>query len=433
MSISLASDAGLLKVPILRTLRGKTRPVVNLPSRQCDWTDPLGCCCGRTPPRSISSEQSSESPSTRLKMHFGGRIYRAGDGSPAAKTIKSLGDPAELLGQPDEHSIDDLYDQVHAEAQKRHLPALMASPSITSPPPSPSPVKRSSTPPPASLLADAPVAGSSKEGNSSDSDLEISPTKRDQSLFSSASPFASPSKLNRARRSSAAHQRQRSLIDTAAVDLPPAFNNILILHSALERAIMLHISTEGKAGLIASAVAHASSSSNHNNSSTYRVDIPNLAPFTALRPVVERGSGLRFDSKALSQLLWVWQTASDALMVRSDNTSRGLGFILGRMIDVTKGTGRRQPTWGIGIELDIKKHAPEPSLELMGSSASPSHKRAQQQAPTPGGRDGMSVVALWSQGAEARKELIKQCLGQMILDQQQVSTSLSSHRMVCEC
>lgn len=302
--------------------------------------------------------------------------------------------PDQLLGQPDERTIDAAYEAADQAARSRSLPSLMASPSIQ-------PVASTSTSPPQSPAPRQPA-------QDSDSDLEVGPSS---CPFISA--FSSPTKPRKT--SGTSHQH----LDPLTIDLPVNYQNMLSLHSAFERAIMLYISTEGKAGLMASAVAHASQQAS-STSTSYKVEIPNLAPYTALKSVVERASGLAFGEKQLSQLLWVWQRASDARLKRGDNTARGLGFILSRMTDASKSTGRKTTTWGVGIELEIKRHAPEPSMELLGASANPTRHR---RVPSGGGaRDGMSVVALWSQGSESRKELVRKTLGEMVLDQLDVST-----------
>lgn len=375
----------------------------------------------RTPTRSMPSQEDSGSPSTRVKLHFGGRVYRAGDdSSPAAKTLRGVA-PDQLLGQPDEFTVDAAYaaaDQA-ALSKSNMVPSLLASPSIHEAPAS------SSSP-----TSTKPGASSQPLAQDSDSDLEIGPSS---SPF--VSPFSSPARARKVPFKSPEKQPQQPGQDSSDVELPVNYQNLLSLHTALERAIMLHISTEGKAGLIASAVAHASQQP--NVASTYKVEIPALAPYTALKGVVERGSGLQFGEKQLGQLLWIWQRASDARLKRGDQTARGLGFILSRVPDVSKGFGSKSGTWGVGIELEVKRNEPEPTMELLGASASPRKQAGRSSLGGGGGgaRDGMSVVALWSQGSDGRKELVRQTLGQMVLDQLEVSEGAlasSTHAQVAD-
>lgn len=345
-----------------------------------------------TPPHtSTGLESGTSSPSSRLKLNFNGRVYRAGDDAKQAKLLQGL-QPGQLLGQPDELTIDAAYTAAdQAAAHKNDLKDISRyDHGLLAPSPAIEPI--SSSP-----------AGPSLQQQDSDSDLEIGPA-------STGSPFVSPF-------SSPSRPRKRKVSQHPLdVDLPQSYQTLLSLHSALERALMLHISTEGKAGLIASAVAHASSQS--TNSTSYKVEIPNLAPYTTIRGTVERGCGFQFGHKQLSQLLWVWQAASDVRIRRAaEDKARGLGFIVSKMNAPTK-TGGRTATWGLGIELEIKRHVQEPALELGGASASP--RKPHPHVSQSGARDGMSVVALWSQGADSRKECLKRHLGQMVLDQLEV-------------
>lgn len=322
--------------------------------------------------RKAVNDPPTPSSSPKIKLHFAGRVYRTPDEAVSPKKLKYAAGP-ELLGAPDELRIDEAYDALSSQQT-----SLLASPTLR-----PAQPRNSLVPPPTNYNA------------LSDSDLEIEPP--------SISPFKTPTK-SKANLSASYH------LSPFNAPLPEHYQTLLNLHTAFERALMLHLTTEGKGGRIASAVSGSTS----DFSSTQRIRLENLATFNALRPMVERGSGRRFSQVEFAQLVWLWQSTPDPF------TTAGLGFLVTKTVELSKTTGKKLNAWGIGIELDLKRNgeASERSLAIL-NSPSPVKK---QNTPSKmaGKRDGMSVVALWSQGAEERKTEIRLRLGKCVVQHHEV-------------
>ncbi|GAA96796.1 uncharacterized protein L969DRAFT_83419 [Mixia osmundae IAM 14324] len=107
---------------------------------------------------------------------------------------------------------------------------------------------------------------------------------------------------------------------------------------------------------------------------------------------------------------------SESLQSRSTSTG-GMGFLVTVMRKLDRQTGRRVATWGLGIELNVKRNVQVAEFELLQDAAPLSSsddeqdvQQARAESASGRPRDGMSVIALWSQGAAARKDLISRRL-----------------------
>lgn len=194
--------------------------------------------------------------------------------------------------------------------------------------------------------------------------------------------------------------------------LPPSLSNLLKLHIILEGALLIHLANEGS--------AVASSTSKLNSAGQAVLRIPNLINLPDLRKKIESG-GRSFGEKELAKLVWVWEgcgqkEGTDEDTIESEDELRldtgesgGMGFIVTRTRASTA-TGIVS-TFGIGISVAIKQNPQLPQFEIIAPPSSPSRSpKSPCQRSTPAspvsigrGREGMSVVALWSQGQEARR------------------------------
>lgn len=196
--------------------------------------------------------------------------------------------------------------------------------------------------------------------------------------------------------------------------LPAPISALLALHAALEGALIMHL------GMSGSFVASSSTEFDAKGRATVR--IPNLITLTELGKMVRSSGGRECGQKEIEQLVWAWDGCGldedeligdgddeDDLRVveRGDDEVGGLGFIVSK---TRVGRGNNIVwTHGLGITVTIKSNPQLPKYELVPHSP----KRARQnEAQTPPaspssigrGRDGMHVVALWSQGKEARRK-----------------------------
>lgn len=199
----------------------------------------------------------------------------------------------------------------------------------------------------------------------------------------------------------------QSTSSTAAVvspsALPPSLVHLLSLHTALERALILHLSTHGSS--IASTV-----SSVHPTSSAAYVRMTNLIDLPTLSRMLE-SSGKRFSENELRKVCWVWQGCDsldgeeDELRVEEDEAG-GMGFLITRS-RLAK-MGKVSLTYGLGISVAVKANPQLPKFELLPPSSPKGGKRTTTMPPSPSsigkGRDGMSIVALWTQGKEERRK-----------------------------
>ncbi|GAA5948000.1 hypothetical protein JCM3765_007065 [Sporobolomyces pararoseus] len=193
--------------------------------------------------------------------------------------------------------------------------------------------------------------------------------------------------------------------------LPPSLAHLLSLHTALERALILHLSTHGSS--IASTV-----SSVHPTSSAACVRMTNLIDLPTMTRMLE-ASGKRFTENELRKLCWVWEgcgsrdgeeDAEEELLVQA-NEAGGMGFLITR--SRLARMGKVSATYGLGISVGVKANPQLPKFELLPPS-SPKQQGATRMPPSPSsigkGRDGMSIVALWTQGKEERRKEVERRL-----------------------
>ena len=219
-------------------------------------------------------------------------------------------------------------------------------------------------------------------------------------------------------------------LHASSVALPNHYLAILSLHSAVERALLLHLATDGSRACGVAAMAQASAGD-------FTVDLPNLVSYSAIRSVVERGAGKRFGPTELGQLIWLWEgglhgphaTESsemrESAMDGDENAKRrgGLSISVGPTREMDKTTGKKVYTWGLGIVLHIKQNVQLPAFEMIGpqSPSSASGKTAiSPRSPSNMGRSvekrqGMSVMPLWSSRSDARKEEMRRRLGECVI------------------
>lgn len=228
-------------------------------------------------------------------------------------------------------------------------------------------------------------------------------------------------------------QSQDMPLEASTVPLPDHYTALLNLHAAVERALLLHLATEGAKACSAAVVSSdGPSSSSTTGNDNLHVDLPNLATFTGIRAVVERGSGKRFGPTELAQLIWLWEgglsgpQATEDIFTsptsspgqshkRKDGRRGGLSMSVSPARELDRNNGKRVYTWGIGIHLELKQNVQLPALELVGSSPSARTNGAETpQAPNLK-RVGMSVLPLWSSKAEYRREEMRRRLGECVI------------------
>lgn len=299
-----------------------------------------------------------------------------------------------------------------------------------------------------------------EEDVDSSSDLEITPTastpphrpSAEILLYSRDSPRSrrySPSAVhgNLSQENASSRTPLASTLSREIEDVPIDFASLLSLHSALERALLLHLATEGGGAamkVISRAPALTSPPVPTKNlfSQQDRMKTPepeefrpptgpadltdgfktfrleNLVSWPVVRPIVERGSGKRFGPRELAQLLWLWQNdPSDDQKPRScyptdpvpvtEGEQTGMGFIISRVRVLKGGALKKQLsyTYGIGIEINVRENPQLPTYSLQSPSKSvlsESPTRPPRRSPT-ALREGMNLIALWSSRADERK------------------------------
>ncbi|GAA5897180.1 hypothetical protein JCM8208_003748 [Rhodotorula glutinis] len=194
--------------------------------------------------------------------------------------------------------------------------------------------------------------------------------------------------------------------------LPPALAALLSLHSAVERALILHLSTSGSGSSLASTLSDLDP-----DSGTAQLRMPNLVDLATLGRMLE-STGKRCGEDELRRLVWAWQGADDPASPRAnvnggvgvgvgggaDDEVGGMGFIVSRARTATLAApGRVAHTYGLGISVAVRSNPQLPKFELV----SPGRQARRDAPPSPSsvgkGREGMSIVALWTQGKEARR------------------------------
>lgn len=193
--------------------------------------------------------------------------------------------------------------------------------------------------------------------------------------------------------------------------LPQPLADLVSLHSAIEGALIMHLSTAG------SSLAASSSTSDADAQGRKTIRMPNLIEMAELGRMVNSG-GRQFGQKELERLVWAWQLGvgedeEDELRVVAVEEGAavgeevgGLGFLVSRKRVASKGGNGIQSTYGIGLTVKLKTNPQLPQFELV-APVSPSSKAREAPASPSSvgrGREGMSVVALWTQGKSARRE-----------------------------
>lgn len=218
-------------------------------------------------------------------------------------------------------------------------------------------------------------------------------------------------------------------LDHGTVPLPEHYSALLALHAAVERALLLHLATEGsRAGALVASSEGGPSGANADGE--LQVDLPNLVAYTAIRAVVERGAGKRFGPLELGQLVWLWEGGLDgpraledvsATPIEAEGRRGGLSLSVQATRQLDKNTGKKVYTWGIGLDLRLKANVQLPAFEVLdGSPSTPARPSATDAgaSESPGSasarrlkRQGMSVLPLWSSKTESRKSEMRRRLG----------------------
>ncbi|GJN90511.1 hypothetical protein Rhopal_003522-T1 [Rhodotorula paludigena] len=384
-----------------------------------------------TPPPSSSrrrtlskTSQHSPSSSPKLLVKLSGRVYRPpSPGDPRTKREFE----ADLLLQDPSETVEDLErarrekrrrdverEMARARAEeaggsKARLRALVADDDEQDeddgldvlPSPSKRRKARVSTPEAAELPA-KPALGAPF-------DRPVTPPPPPPAAFPTSAALASPSSPALGLPFAPSPRR-----GSTAPPLSPPLASLLALHSAVERALILHLSTSGSS--LASTISDtrpSSSSSSAFSSTDYpateaTVRMPNLIDLPTLSRLLE-STGKRFDESALRRLVWAWQGASpSSTSLPAADEVGGLGFVVSRARCAAPG-GRVAATYGLGIAVAVRANPQLPKLELVGSPAA-----ARTPPKSPGsvgmGRDGMSIVALWTQGKEERRREVERRL-----------------------
>ncbi|GAA5875677.1 hypothetical protein JCM3774_002578 [Rhodotorula dairenensis] len=447
--------------------------------------------------RTASAQQqhahTSPSSPARLLVKLNGRVYRP----PSPDDLRTKAEQeADLLLQEPHETVDDLAQsrrdrkrkEIEDEMRKERL-RLAADEARARSSPSTAP---------ASAPATTPRSGGRLLRFDSDDGLDVtgSPSSaHDQSGTRSIFPPSHPSRQQRAVTpprvwrpappSSASSlglpfafqtDATTTTINTSpgrhpARPLPPHLAALLSLHAAVERTLILHLSTAGST--IASTVSDTSTG--EDGAPTATVRMTNLIDLSTLGRMLE-STGKRFTETELRRLVWVWQGAgagggtpstsasssaattllgsptkrkresppspsvSGSIVLGRDSEDEvgGMGFLVTRArtassasaaaaasssssLSLSSGVGsgsslllnasgaRVSSTYGIGIAVTVRSNPQLPKLEL----ASPGRCHA-AAPPSPinlgRGRDGMSVVALWTQGKEQRQKEVERRL-----------------------
>ncbi|ORY84079.1 hypothetical protein BCR35DRAFT_303129 [Leucosporidium creatinivorum] len=350
------------------------------------------------PPSARASGSSSVAPaSPSIAIKFAGKVYRTLDTQMDGVTYSSSGD---FLGEPDEEVGDierERADQKRRELQRRML-VEQSSPDAKGK------GKRR-----ADFLEDEDAEIDGKRGRKTNAEQLATPVK--QQLPStlhrqrSLSPPAAPPRL-----AAPFAFRDPSSASSSGplVPLPAPLADLLDLHSSIEGALIMHLSTSG------SSVASTSTDFDQEGKATVRIH--NLIEMAELSKMVRCGRR-QFGVEELERLVWAWEGCGEMLEEEEDGLRvvrdgegggvgeevGGLGFLVSRK-RVGKGNNI-QSTYGIGISVNIKANPQLPKFELLPHSPSQKDKAAPPSPSSVGrGREGMNVVALWTQGKDARRE-----------------------------
>ncbi|KAA1132918.1 hypothetical protein PGTUg99_022477 [Puccinia graminis f. sp. tritici] len=185
------------------------------------------------------------------------------------------------------------------------------------------------------------------------SELEIQHTPTAQSRIQSLLYVGSHSPSSRQSPSTKSRGNpleKNALLDTAPDELlsthhgqmPSSFVNLLALHNALEKALLLHLATQGANAAMTVVNSTPPTCPTETNTltppardermktpepdqqrsrralspeeeedlfKTFRLE--SLVSWPVIKPIVERGSGKHFGERELAQLLWLWQNDPD--------------------------------------------------------------------------------------------------------------------------
>lgn len=268
------------------------------------------------------------------------------------------------------------------------------------------------------------------------SDLEIHHTPTAQSRLRSllyagsnspSSRLSPSSKLpgNHVKKSAMVDEAPEELLSTHHGQMPSSFANLLALHNALEKALLLHLATQGASAAMTIVNSSQSTCSPKRNNSrppardermktpepdqqgssrrdlnteqeedmvkTFRLE--SLVSWPVIKPIVERGSGKNFGEKELAQLLWLWQNDPDGDPIEKEKIKVGkrkdcgstdvdtqhdheggakeqvgMGFIISRVrsLDPTGSLEKKRLryTYGLGLEIKARENRQMPSYSL---------------------------------------------------------------------
>ncbi|GAA5983416.1 hypothetical protein JCM10908_000279 [Rhodotorula pacifica] len=420
-----------------------------------------------TPPSSSSPrkraqrEQAQASPSSpaKLLVKLNGRVYRP----PSPDDLRTKAEQeADLLLQEPHETIDDLArsrrdrkrkeleDEMRRERLRRVEEERGAAGSLSAGSTTP---RRSA----GRLLRfdsddDLNVTGSPHnvdETGPARSPFMPSPTSRQRAVTPPPRPaqalsgFSSPLGLPFAFQSESSPRR------SPVRPLPPHLASLLSLHAAVERTLILHLSTAGST--IASTVSDTNTT--EDGAATATVRMTNLIDLSTLGKMLE-STGKRFTETELRRLVWVWQgaggssasplgspkrrrevdgtsaamTMTGSIVLGRDSKDEvgGMGFLVTRARTASSGSAassngssslfnasgaRVSSTYGLGIAVSVRSNPQLPKLELVSPGRTSSSFVAPPSPSSLGkGRDGMSIVALWTQGKEQRQKEVERRL-----------------------
>ncbi|GAA6051759.1 hypothetical protein JCM3770_002718 [Rhodotorula araucariae] len=187
--------------------------------------------------------------------------------------------------------------------------------------------------------------------------------------------------------------------DAPAPPLPANLASLLALHSAVERALILHLSTAGSS--LASTLSDV-----HPAEGTATVRMTNLIDLPTLARMLE-STGKRFGEDELRRLVWAWQGAETdggaRVVAGTEDEVGGLGFVVTRA-RTAAAPGRVAQTYGLGISVALRSNPQLPKFELVSPGRDPRRDAPPSPSSVGKGREGMSIVALWTQGKEDRRK-----------------------------
>lgn len=235
-------------------------------------------------------------------------------------------------------------------------------------------------------------------------------------------------------------------MDPLHIPLPPHYARLLQTHLGVERALLLHLATDGSRA--SAAMLKASNESSHlGDGEEMIIDLPALLPFSALQRTVERGSNHRFGPTELAQLVWLWEGGLDGKHANEEKQGQrsallqrrgGMSLSVTTAKELNKVSRRSTSTWALGIELQIRHNAPVPEYELVDPTSSPKivPSSPSSSSGTPSKRfkrSGLSVMPLWSSKAAFRKEEVRRRLGQCVLKAHSVCAWYGFEKARADC